>query len=131
MRLVPLMLLIACAGSDAKTETGDADPEDAPASFAQVRDEVLVPSCGFGSCHGSAAAGLQIDADMTTDALVNVPSTALDGAVLVIPGDTDGSYLMAKLLQTDGIDGDVMPPSGAMTTERIAVVSDWIAAGAQ
>ena len=130
MRLVPLMLLIGCAGSDAKTETGDTT-DDTPASFAQIRAEVLVPSCGFGSCHGSAAGGLQIDEDMTTDALIDVPSTALDGAVLVIPGDADGSYLMAKLLDADGIDGDVMPPSGAMTAQRIAMVSDWIAAGAQ
>ncbi len=110
---------------------GDSGSPSTPApSFAKVRDEVLVQSCGFGSCHGSGVGGLQLDAEMTLDALVDAPSTVLTDEVLVIAGDPDGSYLIAKMEDASGIEGAVMPPSGALTEERIAIVRDWIAAGA-
>jgi len=134
MRLLPLMLLCACAAPADKTETGGADPADKtpePATFAQVRDEVLVLSCGFGSCHGDGEAGLQIDEDMAQDALVGVPSTVLPEETLVIPGDADGSYIIAKMEAASGIAGDVMPPSGALSAERIGIVRDWIESGAK
>lgn len=130
MRPLLLMLLTACASSEDKAETGEAGATDPP-TFAEVRSEVLVPSCGFGSCHGAGEAGLQIDEDMTADALVDVPSTVQADAILVLPGDPDGSYLLAKMTEASGIDGDVMPPSGAMSDDRIDMVRDWIAAGAQ
>ena len=128
MRLIVPMLLVACAGDSNKGDTGQT--ASTPATFAQARDEVLVQSCGFGSCHGNAAAGLQIDSEMTADALVGVESTALDGEILVIAGDSDASYLIAKMEAAAGIDGDVMPPSGALTQARIDIVRSWIDAGA-
>jgi len=128
------LLLVGCAdknGDSGTSADGDSGTHDLIPTFAQVRDDVLVPSCGFGSCHGSGEAGLQIDADMTADALVGVPSTVQAGAILVVPGDPDGSYLVAKLTEATGIDGEIMPPSGAMSQDRIDTVRTWIDTGAE
>ena len=128
MRLIAPLLLVACAGEADKSDTGEA--AGTPATFVQVRDEVLVRSCGFGSCHGAGAAGLQIDGDMTADALVDVSSTVLDDEILVVAGDSEVSYLIAKMEAAAGIEGDVMPPSGAISQARIDIVRGWIDSGA-
>ncbi len=127
MRLILPMLLVACAGDSDKGDTGQT--ASTPATFVQAR-EVLVQSCGFGSCHGAAAAGLQIDSEMTADALVGVESTALNGEILVVAGVSRASNLIAKMEAAAGIDGDVMPPSGALSQARIDIVRSWIDAGA-
>ena len=61
MRLIAPLLLVACAGEADKSDTGETD--GTPATFVEVRDEVLVPSCGFGSCHGAAAGGRRAKAE--------------------------------------------------------------------
>ena len=118
-------LLGACA-ADKATDTASGDPP----TFTALRDDVFVPSCGFSSCHGSGTGGLTLDAGMTADALIDAPSTAVDGAVLVVPGDADGSYLVWKLEGADGIIGDEMPPGGSLPAETLADVRAWIDAGA-
>ena len=111
-------VLVACAGKD-----------EVP-TFAAVRDEILVPTCAFSSCHGSGAGGLDIEAGMSADALVDVASTALPDETLVIPGDADGSYLIHKLEGAAGIDGDPMPPGGSLDQDSIDRVRAWIDGGA-
>ena len=77
-----------------------------------------------------AAGGLVLDENMESSALIDVASTALDGAILVIPGDSDGSYLIQKMEGTSGIEGTVMPPSGILDAELIDQVRAWIDDGA-
>lgn len=82
-------------------------------------------------CHNSAAP--QGDLDLEADphgALVGVTSAAF-GAVLVKPGDPDGSLLMRKLdgAQAAG-EGAAMPPTGLLSEAERGVVRDWIADGA-
>ena len=49
----------------------------------------------------------------------------------VAPGDVDTSYLMAKILGGGpNFEGDLMPPSGALTAGQIATIRTWIAEGA-
>ena len=62
--------------------------------------------------------------------LVDVASTAKDGAVLVVPGDPEGSYLVQKLEGAAGIEGDKMPQNGELEADRLQLIEDWIAAGA-
>jgi hypothetical protein len=64
-------------------------------------------------------------------ALVNVASTGRPGAVLVIPGDPDASYLVRKIEGRD-INGLRMPRVGPpyMTDGQISVIRRWIAVGA-
>jgi hypothetical protein len=100
--------------------------EGAPPSFEQVRDELLIASCAFSSCHGSGAGGLQIDSDMTEDSLIGVPATAQPELTLVVAGEPESSYLIAKMEGAVDIAGDVMPPSGVLIDERVEVVREWI-----
>lgn len=119
---VCFLMLVSLAGCEV-TPNGGTD-------FTSIRDEVLLPSCAFSSCHGGTnAGGLVLDEAGAYDALVGVESTAAD-ATLVVPGDAAASYLMQKLDGDAGIEGDPMPPSGlldARTVERIRV---WIDDGA-
>ena len=61
---------------------------------------------------------------------MDVESTALPGAFLVIAGDADASYLVQKLEAADGIVGTEMPPGGTLEADRLQLVRDWIDAGA-
>jgi hypothetical protein len=115
------LLLAGCAD-------GGAAPGEA--TFTAVRDEILVPSCGFSSCHGTATGELLIDATGTWEALVDVPSAAAPGEVLVVPGDPDGSYLVKKLEGAPGIAGLRMPQGGQLDDADLELIREWIARGA-
>jgi len=120
-------VLVGC-GNKAADDSGSIDGP----SFDEVLTDVLIPSCGFGSCHGSGAGQLDITADTTPADLVNVESRQLDGALLVIPGDAEQSYLIRKLVGTSDIEGGPMPlPNGGLDPDRIQMVRDWINTGAQ
>lgn len=122
------LVLVGCGGDEATT--GDTGA-DAP-TFTEVRDEILVPSCGASSCHGGGAGGLQLDEATAHASLVGAESDAVAGAVLVVSGDPDSSYLMEKLEgDPTSITGDLMPPPfGGLEPDKIEQIRAWIAAGA-
>lgn len=133
MRIAWLLLAMACNGSNTDTgsQNNDSGTMTEPASFTEVRDEILLNSCAFSSCHGDqGSAGLTLTTEGSYDALVNVPSTKSDGEVLVIPGDADGSYLVKKMEGAEGIVGDIMPPGAGLPEEKIQAVRSWIDNGA-
>jgi hypothetical protein len=115
------LTLAGCGGPPAET---------APATFTGIREEILLPSCGFVSCHGGGAGGLTIDEDGAWDALVDVPSHDAAGEVLVIPGDADGSYLVKKLDGAEGIVGLQMPQGGELPSADRERIREWIERGA-
>jgi hypothetical protein len=151
--LLPLLLslIAACGGKDEATAEGggadggaDTAPADSggadsgvdtgaapapPATWAEVKP-TLMNSCGFSSCHGSAAGGLFIWNALEPTDLINEPATGLPGGVLVVPGDPDRSYLYLKMIDADGIEGTVMPPGGMLDEEAREVIRSWIASGA-
>jgi hypothetical protein len=89
---------------------------------------ILDESCV--SCHSAAgkAGGLDLETDAHA-ALVDVASSA--GPVLVVPGDPDASFLMAKLEgELAAGQGGPMPPSGPLPAEQIELIRQWIADGA-
>src|SRR5687767_13044201 len=106
MRAAGLALAVAagCGDKGGADTAGGAD-----ATFTAVRDEVLLPSCAFSSCHGSGTGGLTLDEAGAYDAIVEAPSVGAPGEVLVVPGDPDASYLLSKLEGDPGIVGDRMP----------------------
>ena len=100
-------------------------------TLTEVQAQVFTPSCAFSSCHGSIEAGdLNLEEGNSWAELVDVESLDAPGNILVIPGDADASYLMAKIHGDDGIIGDVMPPAGSLTGVQLDMVRDWINAGA-
>lgn len=123
------LMLAACGDKDADSGADDTGGSGTPATWEAVRDDVLVPSCGFSSCHappGSAQFG--IDADSTADEFIEVPAFQDESYFLVDPGNPDSSYLLMKLEGAAAIDGDPMPPpDGGMDAARIQLVRDWIA----
>lgn len=127
MRFLPMVLLLAACGG--KEDTAPTVP-----TFTEVRDEVFLVSCALSSCHGGGTGGLTLDKDdpdAAYDALVN--ATGDSGLTLVVPGDVDGSYLIQKLRDADGIEGDPMPPPFGLETadpDAMARVIAWVEAGA-
>ncbi len=105
------------------------------ASFDEVRDDILLPSCGLsGSCHEGGAGELDFgDPAIVYDQLVDVESEDKPGAIRVIPGDPDNSYLIHKVEEHPDIVGDAMPPGFSLSNsapEKVQILRDWIEAGA-
>lgn len=122
-------------------ECVDADPEAAPgteATLTAVRDNVLLPGCSYSSCHGSGSAGgLQFDVEDLHVALLGHEVTGPTDMPLVDPGNPEGSWLYRKLAycEPEGADGVTvahMPINSPILIEDelVALVRDWIAAGA-
>jgi predicted CxxxxCH...CXXCH cytochrome family protein len=81
------------------------------------------------ACHGASASplgGLDLETDPYA-ALVNVPAVSNSSLLRVLPTDPDASLLVQKLEGTAGL---MMPPTGALPTDKIQLVRDWIADGA-
>ena len=108
-----------------KAET-DTAAVQAPATFDEMLTKVLVPSCGFDSCHGSGAGYLRIHDRQTEEEWLTMESTVIAGELLITPGDAGRSYLIQKMEGASTIQGTVMPPSGSISAERIQIVRSWI-----
>jgi len=113
-----------CTSEDVET------PTPLPSTWAYVQDEILIPSCGFSSCHGVASGDLSLNADKAYQELLEEPSSQIPTMMRVVPGKPDESYLMWKLESHEGIVGDPMPPGGALEDERLEAIRQWIANGA-
>jgi hypothetical protein len=118
MRFLAPILLLSCGAEN-------------PATFTEVYENILEPSCGFSSCHGGGAGGFFLgDMHTTYGSLVNAESADAEGEILVVPGDANSSYLILKLEDAEGIVGDAMPPAQPLPKEKIERVRSWIDAGA-
>ncbi len=88
-------------------------------------------------CHTNVgrtpAAGLNLIDGQSYLALVSKASANRPGAVLVIPGDPDNSYIIKKLEGAADITGVRMPRNAGpfLTTGQISIIRRWIALGAK
>ena len=114
------MLMLATGCTD---KTQDTATE---ITYQAVLDDVLMPSCGFSSCHGEGAGFLTISADQTEDDWLALESSEIPGIKLIEPGSASTSYLVMKLEEAEDIVGTVMPPSGMMEQSRIDKIRAWI-----
>ena len=138
--------LVGCAGEEPTPVTDDTDvtltddtgvttiPEDV--TFADLQEEIFLPSCGGAGCHDAAtnAGGLDLESEGAFDRLMNDPCeneiAVAEGLVRVAPGDPSESFLFLKLTDPRGM-GDIMPPWGALDDDVLLVVEDWIQRGAE
>lgn len=102
----------------------DATCQVPPAVFA-----IIGAKCS--PCHTTGASGgLKLDpADVAYASLVRhtVGAAACGSQVRVVPGDAQGSYLIAKLRGTPGICGLQMPRGRpALPEEEIQTIQNWI-----
>ena len=88
-------------------------------------------------CHTNVgrtpSAGLLLTEGQSFQALVNQPSRAKAGAVFVVPGDPDNSYLIHKLEGSANIAGVRMPRGAGpfLTAGQMSIIRRWIQLGAK
>jgi hypothetical protein len=144
-RLLPsLALAAACvwsAGCDEKLTTVAGPTPDLEPTFASIQNDIFQTTDSSGrtrclQCHTSTgrnpSGGLNLNPDVAYENLVNAPSVGQPGAIRVIPGNPDNSYLVKKLEGAAGIAGRRMPTTGPpfLTDGQIKIVRRWIAIGA-
>ena len=101
-----------------------------------IQAAVFGPTCSSTGCHTGGGATLPTIMDLTSaqasfDNLVNVASLQMPGAIRVLPGDPDNSYLIHKLEGTAAVGGRM--PAGSpnpLDPATIADIRQWITDGA-
>ena len=112
-------------------------------TFASIQREIFEATDASGraactQCHTDAggrtpSGGLNLRHDVAHASLVDVASRGKAGAVRVIPGDPENSYIIQKLEGRAGIVGERMPRTGGpyLTGGQISILKRWIATGAR
>jgi hypothetical protein len=88
------------------------------------------------SCHTAAggrapSGGFNLDHDVAYDNIVRVASNRKAGALRIVPGDPNSSYLVQKVEGAPGIVGVRMPFGGPYLSDgQILILRRWIELGA-
>jgi hypothetical protein len=144
-RVFFLTVLIAAAAAltacDEKLSSVAGPTPNLEPTFASIQKEIFETTDSAGrvactGCHTSTgrtpASGLNLNHDAAYDNLVNVPARGKPGAIRVIPGDPENSYILHKVEGRAGIVGRRMPFSGEpfLTAGQILILKRWIETGA-
>lgn len=109
-------------------------PPSADATFTRVQTQVFTPQCAIAGCHAgpesAAQEGMALDAGLSYDAIVRVPSRQMPSLLRVAPADPGNSYLVRKITPGSAILGAPMPFGATITEEDRRLVRDWVARGA-
>ena len=110
-------------------------------TFAAVQRDVFEAGDSAGrraciACHTDVgrtpAGGLNLTHDVAFSQIVSVVSGRKAGAVRIVPGDADASYLIQKIEGRADILGVRMPINGPYLTDgQILILRRWVAEGAQ
>ena len=110
-------------------------------TFASIQSDIFQASDSLGrtpctQCHTSTgrnpSGGFDMNPDVSYANLVGASVREKPGAIRVIPGDPDNSYLIQKLEGAGGIVGRRMPFNGPpyLTDGQIKIIRRWIQIGA-
>ena len=110
-------------------------------TFASIQHDIFETTDSAGrqactACHTSTgrnpAGGVNLNHDVAYEQLVNAPARGKAGAIRVMPGDPDNSYLIHKLEGSADIVGRRMPLNGPpyLTDGQVLIIRRWIAIGA-
>jgi hypothetical protein len=133
---------LVCAGCDEKLRdiTGPT-PELAP-TLSSIQRNIFTTTDSAGraactNCHTTAGGrvppvGMDLGSPNVHGQIVNVAAVGKPGAIRIIPGDPENSYLIHKIEGRTGIAGLRMPRSGPpyLTDGQIRVIKRWIELGA-
>lgn len=139
-----MLLFAACmgaAGCDQRLSTLAGPTPGLEPTFSSVQSQIFETTDVAGrqacvACHTNVgrtpAGGLNLVHALAYDQIVNVASARKAGAIRVIPGDPENSYLVQKIEGRAGIVGVRMPMSGPpfLTDGQILILKRWIALGA-
>jgi hypothetical protein len=136
-----LIALGAVSGCDEKLSDLAGPTPNLQPTFSSIQQEIFSTGDSSGrqacaTCHTDAgrnpSGGLNLRAGPSYAALVGVASTAKPGAVRVVAGNPDASYLIHKLEGRSDIVGTRMPRGNAvLTAGQILVIRRWIQLGAR
>src|SRR5436309_15959918 len=135
------MACIASIGCDEKLSSVAGPTPNLEPTFASIQSDIIQSTDSLGrtpcvQCHTSTgrnpSGGLDLNPSAAYDQLVNVAVRGKPGAIRVIPGDPDNSYLIQKLEGSPLIVGRRMPQNGPpyLTDGQIRIIRRWIAIGA-
>ena len=134
------LLAFAAAGCDEKLSDVAGPTPDLQPTFSSIQRDILSANDSTGrpactSCHNATGArfagNLSLVGSSAYDNLVNAASTGKPGAVRVVPGAPDASYLLNKLLGAN-IAGVRMPRLGPYLSDgQIRIIRRWIELGAK
>jgi hypothetical protein len=135
------VITLASAACDQSLSTLAGPTPQLEPTFSSIQAQIFEASDSSGrracnSCHTNVgrtpSAGLMLTHDVAYDQIVNVASARKAGAIRVIPGDPDNSYLVHKVEGLSDIVGVRMPFSGPpyLTDGQILILKRWIALGA-
>jgi hypothetical protein len=145
MRLLNRVLVVLAAtlmiGCDEKLSDLTGPTPNLEPTFSSIQHDIFETSDSSGrtpcvQCHTAVgrvpAGGLNLTAGNSYAALVNVTSLLKPSATRVVPGNSEGSYLIQKLEGAAGIVGRRMPFNGPpyLTDGQILVIKRWIEIGA-
>jgi hypothetical protein len=137
-----LILLLAGAGAACDEALDDLGPTpNLEPTLSSIQREIFNNSDSRGraaciQCHSDAGrvpdGGLSLLEGQSYGNLVGRASSGKAGAVRVIAGDPNGSYLIQKLEGASGIVGIRMPNGGPYLTQgQVDVIREWIRLGAR
>jgi hypothetical protein len=136
--LLALLFTVACGSSNSSTAPsptpgGGGGGDSTAPKFTDVQSQIFNVYCV--GCHTSdgrtPAAGMDLNYPGSYNQLVNAASSGKPGAIRVIPGDADNSYLVQKVQGVAGIVGLRMPRNQPpLSDAQILLIRQWIAAGA-
>ena len=137
---IAVLSLIAAACDEKLSDVAGPTPNLTPTFSSIQRDIFSAPdSSGRVACTGCHnaqnarfAANLNLADESSYGQLVSVASSNKPGAIRVIPGDPDNSYLIHKIEGRPGIVGQRMPRTNGpfLTDGQISIIKRWIEEGA-
>ncbi len=138
---VLLVLGAASAGCDEKLEDLTGPTPNLQPTLSSIQREIFDTTDSAGrqactNCHTSVGRNpsglMDLRPGAAYNSLVGVTSPAKPGAVRVIPGDPENSYIIQKLEGRTGIVGTPMPRGNTLLTAgQILVIKRWIELGAR
>lgn len=143
-RHLPILFLLSAlvattACDEALTDIAGPTPNLEP-TFEAIQREIFETAEAGGrrnctACHTDVgrtpAAGLNLTHDVAYQNIVGVAALNKPGAIRVIPGNPDGSYLVQKIEGAQGIVGLRMPFTPPYLTDgQILILRRWIELGA-
>ena len=139
--LAAMVALPALSACDEKLSDLTGPTPNLQPTFASIQREIFQTTDASGrvacvNCHTNVGRnppnGLNLTEGNAYNSLVNVASPVKAGAIRVIPGDPENSYLIHKLEGRSTIAGLRMPrTSGPFLTDgQITVLKRWISIGA-
>ncbi len=139
--LVLTLLLTSTACDERLRDVAGPTPDLQP-TLSSIQREIFSKQDGSSRlactpCHTNVGraptGGLVLIEGQSFQSLVGRPSVAKPGAVLVVPGDPDNSYLLHKLEGAPTIVGLRMPRNAGpfLTPGQMSIIRRWIQLGAK